>query len=88
MGTFWCSPCAQFLPNRQDCRHFADETRRHQRTQACIRRVRALDLVLTHDALHPGEPFYLREALAAHGVEADHVKVWQTVGKLGAGTGW
>jgi hypothetical protein len=22
------------------------------------------------------------EALAAHGVEADHVKVWQTVGKL------
>ena len=27
-------------------------------------------------------PNYLREALAAHGVEADHVKVWQTVGKL------
>lgn len=24
----------------------------------------------------------LGEALAAHGVEADHVKVWQTVGKL------
>jgi hypothetical protein len=39
-------------------------------------------LALTHDALHPGEPLYLREALAAHGVEADHVKVWQTVGKL------
>ena len=39
-------------------------------------------LMLTHDALHPGEPLYLREALAAHGVEADHVKVWQTVGKL------
>ena len=38
--------------------------------------------MLTHDALHPGEPLYLREALAAHGVEADHVKVWQTVGKL------
>jgi len=35
-----------------------------------------------HDALHPGEPLYLREALAAHGVEADHVKIWQTVGKL------
>jgi len=35
-----------------------------------------------HDALHPGEPLYLREALAAHGVEADHVNVWQTVGKL------
>lgn|GEM_PF-1619593 len=35
-----------------------------------------------HDALHPGELLYLREALAAHGVEADHVKIWQTVGKL------
>ena len=39
-------------------------------------------LMLTHDALHPGKPLYVREALAAHGVEADHVKVWQTVGKL------
>ncbi len=39
-------------------------------------------LALTHDALHPGEPLYLREALATHGVEADHVKIWQTVGKL------
>ena len=29
-------------------------------------------------------PLYLREALAAHGVEVDHVKVWQTVGKLRA----
>jgi hypothetical protein len=38
--------------------------------------------MLTHDALHPGEPLYLREALAGHGVEADHVKVWKTVGKL------
>jgi hypothetical protein len=39
-------------------------------------------LTLTHDALHLGRPLYLREALAAHVVEADHVKVWQTVGKL------
>ena len=39
-------------------------------------------LMLTHDAVHPGEPLYLREALAAHGVVADHVKIWQTVGKL------
>jgi len=38
-------------------------------------------LALTHDALHPAEPLYLREALAAHGVDADHVRVWQTVGK-------
>jgi hypothetical protein len=39
-------------------------------------------LMLTHDALHPREPLYLREALAAYGVEVDHVRVWQTVGKL------
>jgi hypothetical protein len=39
-------------------------------------------IMLTHDALHPGEPLYLREALAERGVEADHVKIWQTVGKL------
>lgn len=42
----------------------------------------ALDLVLTHDALHPGETLFVREALAARGVEVDHVKMWQTVGKL------
>jgi integrase len=40
------------------------------------------DLALTHDALHPGEPLYLREALAVHGVEAAHVTVPQTVGNL------
>ena len=39
-------------------------------------------LALTHDALHPGEPLHVREALHAHGVDVDHVKVWQTVGKL------
>jgi hypothetical protein len=39
-------------------------------------------LALSHDALRLGQPLYLREALAAHGVDADHVKVWQTVGKL------
>jgi len=38
--------------------------------------------MLTDDALHSGEPLHLRETLAAHGVEADHVKIWQTVGKL------
>jgi hypothetical protein len=39
-------------------------------------------IMLTHDALRPGEPLYLREALASYGVEVDHVKVWQVVGKL------
>jgi hypothetical protein len=39
-------------------------------------------IMLTHDALHPGEKLYLREALAEHGVEVDHVRLWQAVGKL------
>jgi hypothetical protein len=39
-------------------------------------------LALTHDALHPGTTLYLREALAEYGVDADHVEIWQTVGKL------
>jgi len=38
--------------------------------------------MLVHDALHPGKPLHLREALAAHVVEVHHVKVWQTAGKL------
>jgi len=38
-------------------------------------------VLLTHDALHPGEPLYLRESLAASGVEVDHVKVRQIAGK-------
>jgi hypothetical protein len=38
--------------------------------------------MLTHDALHPGEKLYLREALAAYGVEIDHVRIWQAVSKL------
>ena len=39
-------------------------------------------IMLTHDALHPGETLYLREALAQYGVDADHVRIWQAVGKL------
>lgn len=39
-------------------------------------------IVLTHDALHPGEPLYVRQALAAYGVEADHVEIQQAVRKL------
>ena len=37
---------------------------------------------LTHDALRAGEPLSLREALAADGVEVDHVRVRQVAGKL------
>jgi hypothetical protein len=39
-------------------------------------------IIRTHDALHPGEPLYLREALASPGVDADHVKIQQAVAKL------
>lgn len=39
-------------------------------------------IMLLHDALHPGEVLYLREALAAYGVQADHVLIWQVAGKL------
>ena len=39
-------------------------------------------IILVHDALHPGESLYLREALAVYGVDVDHIKVWQICGKL------
>jgi hypothetical protein len=42
----------------------------------------AAGLLLTHDALHRGEPLYLREALAAYGVELDHIGVNKVVNKL------
>jgi hypothetical protein len=38
--------------------------------------------MLTRDAPRPGRPLYLREALATYGVEVDHVKILQVVGKL------
>jgi hypothetical protein len=38
--------------------------------------------MLIHDALRLGAPLYLHEALAAYGVDADHVLIWQVVGKL------
>ena len=34
------------------------------------------------DALHPGEPLHIHEALSAYGVDADHVKIQQAVRKL------
>ncbi len=43
--------------------------------------------MLTHDALHPGQPLYLRAALAAHGVEANHVKVCRLSESYVGGTG-
>ncbi len=39
-------------------------------------------IMLTHDALHPGEPLYVREALAEYGVEADHLLIQNIAKKL------
>ena len=39
-------------------------------------------LMLVHDALHPGESLYIREALAERGVAADNVQIHQVAKKL------
>jgi hypothetical protein len=74
-----CDPCLALV---RSCAPFAGA----RPTEQTPPDVNLLELVagimLTHDALHPGEPLYLREALAAHGVDVDHAKIWQTVGKL------
>jgi hypothetical protein len=74
-----CDPCHALVAS---CALFAGEGSREQAPPDVNLVELVAGLMLTHDALHPGEPLYLREALAAHEVEVDHVKVWQTVGKL------
>ena len=73
-----CDPCSALVAS---CAPYVDGMREPAPPDVNLVELVA-GLALTHDALHPGEPLYLREALAAYGVEADHVKVWQTVGKL------
>lgn len=73
-----CDPCRSLVAS---CAPYADSAREPAPPNVNLVELVA-GLALTHDALHPGQPLYLREALAAHGVDADHVKVWQTVGKL------
>jgi hypothetical protein len=73
-----CNPCQALVAS---CAPYIDGA--HEPAPSDINLVELVaGLMLTHDALHPGEPLYLREALSAHGVDADHVKIWQTVGKL------
>ncbi len=74
-----CDPCLALV---RSCAPFAGIARPEQAPPGVNLLELVAGIMLTHDALHPGEPLYLREALAAHGVEADHVKIWQTVGKL------
>lgn len=74
-----CDPCLQLVAS---CAPFVDRTAPEQ-APADVNLIELVaGLALVHDALHPGVPLHLREALAAHGVDVDHVKVWQTVGKL------
>ena len=74
-----CDPCLRLVAS---CLPFAPSRCRETAPPDVNLVELVAGLMLTHDALRPGEPLYLREALADYGVEADHVKVWQTVGKL------
>jgi len=74
-----CDPCRALVAS---CAPFAGQEPKEQAPPDVNLLELVAGIMLTHDALHPGEPLYLREALAAYGVEADHVKIWQTVGKL------
>ena len=80
-----CDPCAALVAS---CVPFAGIQPEAPATLAgpAPADVNLLELVagimLLHDALHPGEPLYLREALTAYGVQADHVLIWQVAGKL------
>ena len=79
-----CDPCDTLVASCRPFAGVASET--PSLTGPAPPGVNLIELVagimLTHDALHPGEPLYLREALAAYGVEADHVLIWQVAGKL------
>lgn len=74
-----CDPCLALV---RSCTPFAGLGPREQAPADVNLLELVAGIMLTHDALHPGEPLYLREALASYGVEVDHVKVWQVVGKL------
>ena len=74
-----CDPCLRLVSS---CTPFAGGDAHEQAPPDVNLLELVAGIMLTHDALHPGETLYLREALAAHGVEVDHVKVWQVVSKL------
>ena len=61
-----CDPCLSLVAS---CAPYMDGTREPAPPDVNLVELVA-GLMLTHDALHPGEPLYLREALAAHGIEA------------------
>lgn len=74
-----CDPCLRLVAS---CTPFAGGDGHEQAPEGVNLLVLVAGIMLTHEALHPGEPLYIREALTAYGVEVDHVKVWQVVSKL------
>ena len=74
-----CDPCLALV---ESCAPFAGGDCLDQAPPDVNLLELAAGIMLTHDALHPGEPLYLREALAVHGVDVDHVQVQQISGKL------
>jgi hypothetical protein len=73
-----CDPCSETVAS---CAPYAETATPHAPPDVNFLELVA-GIVLTHDALHPGEPLYVREALASYGVDADHVKILQAVAKL------
>jgi hypothetical protein len=73
-----CDPCSETVAS---CVPYVETATPHAPPDVNFLELVA-GIVLTHDALHPGEPLHVREALAAYGVDADHVKIQQAVAKL------
>ena len=73
-----CSPCRVKV---DECTPFAGLTVDQAPDDVNMLEL-AAGLLLTHDALHPGEPLYLREALADHGVEMERFEVHRVVNRL------
>ena len=80
-GADLCDPCHATI---ESCRPFIEreEAPREQAPHGVNLLELIAGLMLTHAALHPGAKLYVREALAEHGVDADHVAIWRAAGKL------
>ena len=74
-----CDPCLALV---ESCAPFAGGDCPGQAPDDVNLLELAAGLMLTHDALHHGQLLYLREELAAHGVDVDHVQVQQIANKL------
>lgn len=74
-----CDPCRRLV---ESCAPFAGGDA-HEQAPPDVNLIELVaGIMLTHDALHPGEPCDLRAELARYGVDVDHVRLWQAVSKL------